>query len=126
MGKVSVNVNGYAYDVACEDGQEPHLKELATYVNKRVGELRGAVGDVGEARLLVMAAILIADEASDAFARADDLAAELATARDSKEAEVVEAQEAMKARIEARNQALTAAMVNGLAERIESIAERLE
>ena len=126
MSKVTVNVNGYTYDVACEDGQEDHLKELSAYVNKRVGELRAAVGEVGESRLLVMAAILIADEAFDAYARADGLADELADALESKGAEVAKAQEEMKARIEARNQAMTAAMVDGLAERIETIAERLE
>lgn len=122
MSKVTVTINGYPYDVACEDGQEDHLRELSAYVNKRVSELRASVGEVGEARLLVMASILIADEAADAFLRIDEMSSSLS----SKDAESLEAREQIKSRLEAKNQAMTAAMIDGLAERIETIAERLE
>jgi len=122
MGKVNVTINGYGYDVACEDGQEDRLKTLSDYVNKRVGELQASVGSVGEARLLVMAAILIADETLDAFARIDELTAALA----AKDSEALAAQEQIKTRLEAKNQDMAAAMIDGLAERMETIAERLE
>lgn len=122
MSKVTVTINGYPYDVACEDGQEDHLRELSAYVNKRVSELRASVGEVGETRLLVMASILIADEAADAFLRID----EMTNAISSKDAQSLEAREQIKIRLEAKNQAMTAAMIDGLAERIETIAERLE
>ena len=122
MGKVNVTINGYGYDVACEDGQEDRLKTLSDYVNKRVGELQASVGSVGEARLLVMAAILIADETLDAFARIDELTAALA----AKDSDALAAQEQIKTRLEAKNQDMAAAMIDGLAERMETIAERLE
>lgn len=122
MGKVNVTINGYGYDVACEDGQEDRLKTLSDYVNKRVGELQASVGSVGEARLLVMAAILIADETLDAFARIDELTAALAV----KDSDALAAQEQIKTRLEAKNQDMAAAMIDGLAERMETIAERLE
>ena len=67
MALVTVTINGRDYEVACDDGQEAHLSRLGTYVDKRVGELTAAVGQVGEARLLVMASLLLADELSDAY-----------------------------------------------------------
>jgi cell division protein ZapA len=71
MGQVSVTVNGRQYDIGCDDGQEDHLRELADYVNGRMSEMVGAVGQIGEARLLLMASLLLADELSDARALLD-------------------------------------------------------
>ena len=68
MGQVSLTVNGRQYDVRCDDGQESHLYQLADYVNNRVGELVGGAGQIGEARLLLMASLLIADELMEAKA----------------------------------------------------------
>ncbi|MHA1108668.1 MAG: cell division protein ZapA [Alphaproteobacteria bacterium] len=68
MAQLDVSVNGRSYRVACDDGQEDHLRQLAEYVDRRVMELVGAVGQVGEARLLVMASLLIADDLSESFA----------------------------------------------------------
>ena len=73
MAQVSVIINGRKYQVACDDGQEAHLSRLADYVDKRVGELVAAVGQVGDARLLVMATLLVADELSDAYAELEVL-----------------------------------------------------
>ena len=71
MGQVSVTVNGRQYDIGCDDGQEDHLRELADYVNSRMNEMVGAVGQIGEARLLLMASLLLADELWDARAALD-------------------------------------------------------
>ena len=76
MAQVSVIINGRKYQVACDDGQEAHLSRLAAYVDKRVGELVAAVGQVGDARLLVMATLLVADELSDAYAELEVLKAD--------------------------------------------------
>ncbi|RCK50375.1 hypothetical protein TH25_12370 [Thalassospira profundimaris] len=65
MAQVSVRINGRSYDVACEDGQEERLGQLAAYVDERVGEIAHMVGQIGEQRLLVMTSLLIADELSD-------------------------------------------------------------
>src|SRR5215831_9140263 len=66
MGQVSVPVNGRSYAIACDDGQEARIRRLAQYVDAKVGEFVAAVGQVGEARLLLLAALVIADELSDA------------------------------------------------------------
>jgi cell division protein ZapA len=69
MPLVNVMVNGRAYTIACDDGEEEHLRELAIHVDDKVRELLGSVGQVGESRLLLMAALLIADEHHEAAAQ---------------------------------------------------------
>ncbi len=66
MAVVNVMVNGRAYTIACDDGEEEHLRDLAVHVDERVRELLGSVGQVGDSRLLLMAALLITDDLIDA------------------------------------------------------------
>ena len=65
MAQVDVSVNGQSYRIACEDGQEDRLVDLATIVDEKVLELVNQIGQVGSNRLLVMAALIIADELVD-------------------------------------------------------------
>ena len=109
MAKVNVCILGRNYEVACDDAQEAHLSRLGTYVDKRINELVAAVGEVGEARLLVMVSLLLADELSDVYA---DL--EVARSSDAGATALLSAEDALSANIE------------NLAERIEAIAERLK
>ena len=62
MPLVNVMVNQRAYTIACDEGEEEHLKELAEHVDGKVRELLGSVGQVGDARLLLMAALLVTDD----------------------------------------------------------------
>jgi cell division protein ZapA len=66
MGQVAVPVNGRSYAITCDDGQESRIRQLAQYVDAKVGAFVASVGQVGEARLLLLAALVIADELSDA------------------------------------------------------------
>jgi cell division protein ZapA len=66
MGQVSVPVNGRSFTVTCDDGQEPRIRRLAQYVDAKIGQFVGKIGQVGEARLLLLAALAIADELADA------------------------------------------------------------
>ena len=65
MAQVDVSVNGQSYRIACEDGQEDRLVDLAALVNEKVLDLVDQIGQVGSNRLLVMAALIIADELVD-------------------------------------------------------------
>ena len=65
MAQVDLLVNGQSYRIACEDGQEDRLIDLATMVDEKVAELVNQIGQVGSNRLLVMAALVIADELVD-------------------------------------------------------------
>jgi cell division protein ZapA len=66
MGHVVVKVNGRDFPLSCPDGQEPRIRRLAQYVDAKVGEFTQTLGQVGEARLVLLAALVIADELSDA------------------------------------------------------------
>ena len=66
MGQVDVKVNGRDFALSCPDGQEPRIRRLAQYVDAKIGEFTRTVGQVGETRLVLLAALMIADELSDA------------------------------------------------------------
>ena len=110
MSQVAVTVNGRPFKIACDDGQEPRIRRLAQYVDSRVAEFVRSLGQVGEARLLLLAALVIADELSDA-----------------NEALAQQRSEARAAEGEAAGAADAAAGgVHEIAQRIEAIAARLE
>ena len=65
MAHVTIRINGYAYTVGCEDGQEQHLTQMAAEIEQRIGSIKAIGGQSGEARLLMLAALLLADEVHD-------------------------------------------------------------
>ena len=71
MPEVSIQINNRLYPIACEEGEEEHLIRLGRYVDKRVKELAKSVGQIGEAHLLAMACLVVADELSEANDRAN-------------------------------------------------------
>lgn len=75
MAQVTVKINGYSYTVGCEDGQEPHLAAMAHEVENRIDSIKALGSQSGEARLLVLAALLMADELHDLRIEADGLRA---------------------------------------------------
>lgn len=72
MAQVTISVNGRPYTVACEDGQEPRLHELAAALDKEVAGLAKAVGQVGDNRLLVIAGLSLIDRLSDESVKSSD------------------------------------------------------
>ena len=65
MAQVTIRINGYAYTVGCEDGQEAHLERMAADIEQRIGSIKAIGGQSGEARLLMLASLLLADELHD-------------------------------------------------------------
>lgn len=118
MAQISLTVHGRSYQVTCDDGQESHLLMLAEYIDRKLGELEGSVGQVGEQRLLFMSCLLVADELFDARRQIDGLkAGELPQGQ-------ADAPPAM-ARAEADDRQATLAL-EACAQRIEAIAARLQ
>ncbi|MFA5901575.1 MAG: cell division protein ZapA [Hyphomicrobium sp.] len=66
MSQVAITLNGRLYRFECGDGEEARLKELAAYVMSRLDGLKREHGNIGEERLLLMTALLIADDLWDA------------------------------------------------------------
>lgn len=83
MAHVNVTINGRQFRMACDDGQEEHLMRLAADVDGKVDQLRGAFGEIGDTRLTVMAAIMVADEMADMKRRLRAAEAELAELREA-------------------------------------------
>jgi len=116
MPLVNVMVNSRAYTIACDAGEEEHLKELAAHVDGKMKELLGSVGQVGDQKLLLMAAVLITDELFEARARLDGHA--------KKVGELSNAQAELGQRA-SESEAGAAAALEEAAARLERIVERL-
>jgi len=106
MAQVTVDINGRGYVVACADGEEERTRRLAAYMSRIVNDLTAQTGRgtamVGDAHLLLLAGLTIADELSDTYEK-------LESAGTSSEAE-----------------AEAARVLDELAGRLEGLAARLE
>lgn len=104
MAQVTVTVNGRSYPIACKEGEEARIGELARYVDSKMRNFAQEFGNVGEARLLLLTALVLADELADAQA---------ATGR-------------ARAAGNGAGEGKIAAGIDNLAARLEAIAARLE
>jgi cell division protein ZapA len=73
MAQVSVTIDGRKYRLACNEGEEARLESLAGVIDEKIGEMRAAFGEIGDQRLVIMAALTIADDLAEAR---DEAAAE--------------------------------------------------
>jgi cell division protein ZapA len=117
MATVTLNIHGKQYPVACDDGEEAHLLALADTLNSRVTELADTVGPVGEARLFLMAGLLLSDEAHVHAERLAALEAEVEALRAGGGAE-------LRARVEQSEEAV-AIVLESAARRIEDLVRRV-
>jgi cell division protein ZapA len=116
MSHVNVTINGRQYRMACEEGQEARLLNLAESFETRIGELRGKFGEIGDARLTVMAALMVCDELLDVGHRVRGLEQELEALRNVR---TVAADQAKA------TQTAVANALNAAAERIEKTTQML-
>ena len=116
MSQVSVTINGRQFRMACEDGQEDHLTNLARELDARIDRLRAKFGEIGDTRLTVMAALTVADELAEMTARFKRMEGELAKLQDAR----VSAADRSKT-----TQAAVAAALTAAAERIENVTRKL-
>ena len=116
MGQVSVSINGRQYRMACDDGQEAYLTRLAEDLDQRIEQLRTDFGEIGDMRLTVMAALIVADELSEQGQRTRRIEDEVAALQDAR----MLATDEIKA-----NEAAIAAAFNAAADRIAKLAMRL-
>jgi cell division protein ZapA len=103
MSQITIDVNGRPYTVGCEDGQEHHLLELARLFDRQVRQVSQDMGQLGDTRLFLMGALLLADELADARGRLTNVQAELARLQSERarlETRAVSALESAAKRIE--------------------------
>ena len=77
MAQVTVTIDGKAYRMACEEGQEDHLTGLAARFDQYVGHLKSQFGEIGDLRITVMAGIMVMDELSELSRKVANLEAEV-------------------------------------------------
>jgi cell division protein ZapA len=101
LGQVTISIRGRSYQIACDDGQEAHLARLGRYLDQRAEQLAASGSSAGDALMLVMVGLVVADELSDTVAELESLrGAGAATARAAAENETVTAIDNIAARIE--------------------------
>ncbi len=104
MAQLAIEINGRPYTVGCEDGHEAHLREIAVLFDRQVRQVSAEVGQLGETRLFLMGALLLADELSDLKLRFANAQAEVTRLQDGQSAleqRAVQALEAATAKVEA-------------------------
>jgi cell division protein ZapA len=116
MPQVTVTINGRQFRMACEDGQEGHLLDLARDLDTRIEGLRAKFGEIGDTWLTVMAALTVADLLTESAARIRQLEDRLAA---------LEKAGSEAAGVDSTAQAAIAAALNAAANRVESITKKL-
>jgi cell division protein ZapA len=116
LAQVTVTIDGKTYRMACDEGQEEHLIDLAQRFDRYVGHLKDSFGEIGDQRLTVMAGIMVMDEFVELQKRVKGLEAEIGTLRKTRDEALTKAD---------KNDAALTGALTGLAERMESLAGRL-
>jgi cell division protein ZapA len=116
MAQVTVTIDGKAYRMACEEGQEAHLTDLATRFDRYVMHLKSQFGEIGDLRVTVMAGIMIMDEVAELTRRVSGLEAELESLRSNRDTALA---------ANARSEETLATVIDEVATRIRGITEKL-
>ncbi|MGI9400135.1 MAG: cell division protein ZapA [Rhizobiaceae bacterium] len=85
MAHVTVTINGKAYRMACDEGQEAHLISLSERFNDYIGQLRESFGEIGDQRLTVMAGVMVIDEMQELEKRVRSLEADITVLKASRD-----------------------------------------
>jgi len=116
MAQVTVTIDGKAYRMACDEGQEEHLTDLAERFDRYVAHLKDSFGEIGDQRLTVMAGIMVMDELSELQKRVTGMESEIGTLRKTRDDALSKAD---------KNDAALTGALSMLAERMEALAGRL-
>jgi cell division protein ZapA len=116
MGQVTVTISGKVYRMSCGDGEEAHLEGLAALYDSRIEDMRKGLGELGDMRLHVMAALTLADEMSEMKKRVESLELKLDALRGDAGSAETRAEQVER---------LAADAITSAAERIEKVARAL-
>lgn len=116
MAQVTVQIDGKAYRMACDEGQEEHLEGLAAQLDRYVRHLKDSFGEIGDLRLTVMAGIMVLDELAELKKKIRGMESEMETLRKTRDDALLKAD---------KNDAAITGVLAGLADRIEQVTTRL-
>ena len=116
MAQVTITIDGKQYRMACDEGQEDHLIEMGQKFDRYIGYLKGSFGEIGDQRLTIMAAIMVMDELSELQRRVKGMESEIGTLRKTRDDALVKAD---------KNDAALTSALTALAQRMETLAEKL-
>ncbi len=117
MAEVTVTVDGKAYRMACEEGQEEHLTELAGRFDRYVGHLKSQFGEIGDLRITVMAGIMVMDELNEVQQQLRGIEAEVNSLKKTRDTALAKADD---------TDMDLAKSIGQVTEKLEQIASKLE
>jgi len=117
MAQVLLTINGRTYPIACDDGQEERIRQLGTYIDRKVSDFAAKWGQIGDARLILMASLVVTDELAETSEQLRKLRQAASGSAGPAGAEHDRS---------AATEAVLAAGIESLAARIEAVAARLE
>lgn len=116
MAQVTVTIDGKQYRMACDEGQEEHLTDLAQRFDRYVAHLKESFGEIGDQRITVMSGIMVMDELAELQKRVLGMESEIATLRKTRDDALAKAD---------KNDATLVGALSNLAERMEALAVKL-
>jgi cell division protein ZapA len=116
MAQVTVTIDGKQYRMACDEGQEEHLIDLAQRFDRYVAHLKESFGEIGDQRITVMSGIMVMDELAELQKRVLGMESEIATLRKTRDDALAKAD---------KNDAALTGALSQLAERMEALAGKL-
>lgn len=116
MAQVNVTIDGKTYRMACDEGQEAHLENLAARFDKYVSHLKEGFGEIGDNRLTVMAGIMVMDELVEMQKRIKGIESELETLRRTRDDALSKAD---------KNDSALTGVLTEMAVRLEAVAGKL-
>lgn len=116
MAQVTITIDNKQYRMACDEGQEEHLMEMGQKFDRYVTYLKGSFGEIGDQRLTIMAAIMVMDELTELQKRVKGMESEIGTLRKTRDDALIKAD---------KNDAALTGALSSLAQRMETLAERL-
>ena len=73
MAEVDITVNNRSYRISCKDGEEERIKSLANLINNQVQQLSDKIGQLGEARMILLASLVLLDKSEEVEKEAEKI-----------------------------------------------------
>lgn len=73
MAEVDITINRRSYRISCKDGEEERIKSLASLINNQVQKLSEKIGQLGEARMILLASLVLLDKSEEVEKEAEKI-----------------------------------------------------